>query len=134
MVTAMSKLRLDLNMLDQFIGSKTFYRHATVRKVIFTEGVKYVADTVGAYWLIDEIAAAQKHASKVRDENFQKWELIVSNGGSAVLICEDGNKHMFYGRRISCTDFPEPGIIFCFCNNMLLLPSEYRGLHEKQAT
>jgi hypothetical protein len=125
MVTAMSKPPLDANMLAQFTGSERFYRHAFVRDVIYTEGVKYVADTVGAYWLIDEIAFAQKHAPKLRNEDFQNWELIVSNGGSAVLICEDGNRHRLYGKRIEWTDFPEPGIIFYFCNDTLLLPSEY---------
>ena len=29
-----------------------------VRNVIYTEGVRYVADTVGANWLLDEIAFA----------------------------------------------------------------------------
>ncbi len=33
-----------------------------IRGAIYAEGVRYVADTAGAYWLIDEIAFAQKHA------------------------------------------------------------------------
>ena len=53
MVIAMSRPSLDPTMLAQFTGSERFYRHALVRDVIYTEGVRYVADTVGAYWLID---------------------------------------------------------------------------------
>ncbi len=36
------------------------------------------------YTLIDEIAFAQKHAPKLRNEDFQNWELVVS---SAAALC-----------------------------------------------
>lgn len=49
MVIAMSKPPLDPNVLAQFTGSERFYRHAMVRDVVFTEGIKYVADIVGAH-------------------------------------------------------------------------------------
>ncbi len=91
MVIAMSKPQLDANTLAQFTGSERFYRHAMVRDVIYSEGVRYVADTVRAYWLIDEIAFAQKHAPKLRNEEFQNWELIVSASGGGALICHDSN-------------------------------------------
>ena len=116
---------LDPIMLAQFTGSERFYRHAMVRDVICTEGIKYVADEVGAHWLIDEIAFAQKHAPKLRREDFQNWELIVSAGGSAVSICDDGNSYRLYTKQIEWSDFPAPGIRFYFCNDTLLLPSEY---------
>ena len=48
-----------------------------IRGVIYTEGVRHVADTAGACWLIDEIAFAQKHAPRLRNEDFQTWELMV---------------------------------------------------------
>jgi hypothetical protein len=96
-----------------------------VRDVIFTECVKYVADTVGAYWLIDEIAFAQKHAPKLRNEDFQNWELVVSAGCSAVLVCDDGNGHRLYAKQIGWSDFPAPGVRFYFCNDRLLLPSDH---------
>ena len=76
MVTAMSKPPLDPTMLAQFTGSERFYRHAMVHNVIYAEGVKYVADTVGAYWLIDEIAFAQKHASKLRKKLGDQLSMI----------------------------------------------------------
>jgi hypothetical protein len=93
--------------------------------LIYTEGVKYVADTVGAYWLIDEIAFARKHAPKLRNEDFQNWELIMAAGGGAVLMCDNGNGHGLYAKQIAWTDFPAPGVWLCFCNDTLLLPSEY---------
>ena len=112
-------------MLAQFTGSERFYRHAMVHNVIYAEGVKYVADTVGAYWLIDEIAFAQKHAPQLRNEDFQNWELAVSAGGSAVFNCDNGNGHGLYAKEIEWTDFPAPGVRYYFCNDTLLLPSEY---------
>lgn len=42
--------------LKHFTGSEHWYRHALNRKVLFTDGAKYVADKGGAYWLIDTIA------------------------------------------------------------------------------
>src|SRR5208337_2197669 len=37
--------------LAQFTGSETWYRHALVRDVLFTDGARHVADAGGAYWL-----------------------------------------------------------------------------------
>ena len=48
--------------LAQFTGSETWWRHALVRDVLFTDGAKHVADAGGAYWLLDEIALAQRAA------------------------------------------------------------------------
>ena len=45
--------KLDPAVMAQFTGSDTFYRYGLAGVVLFTEGVKYVADTAGAYWLLD---------------------------------------------------------------------------------
>ena len=47
--------------LRPFTGSETWWRHALVRDVVFTDGAKHVADAGGAYWLLDEIAIAQAY-------------------------------------------------------------------------
>ena len=51
--------------LRQFTGTEQWYRHGTVRDVLFTDGAKYVADQAGAYWLLDEIAFAQRGDKQV---------------------------------------------------------------------
>ena len=66
---------LDPLMLAQFTGSQNFYRHGLVREVLYTEGAQYVADTVGAHWLLDEIALAQRHIIPVKREDFEVWDL-----------------------------------------------------------
>ena len=57
--------------LRQFTGSEHWYRHGLVRTVVFTDGAKYVADAGGAYWLLDEIALAQRASNRVAAEAFR---------------------------------------------------------------
>ena len=82
---------LDPLMLAQFTGSQNFYRHSLVREVLYTEGVEYVAETAGAYWLLDEIALAQRYIISVKREDFQVWDLKVDTAQAGVLTCGDGN-------------------------------------------
>lgn len=70
------------------------------------DGAKYVADTAGAYWLLDEIALAQS-LKRVAGEEFQLWKLKVNLAeNTARLICEDGNGKTVMTKRIGYTDFP----------------------------
>ncbi|MGA7385437.1 MAG: DUF6876 family protein [Methylocella sp.] len=111
--------------LIQFTGSEHWYRHAMVRDVLYTDGVKYVAETAGAYWLIDEIAFAQRFDKLLAAEEFQSWKLTVDADHTATLTCEDGNGGVVFTKAIEYTDFPLAEIILYFMNNTILLPSEY---------
>jgi hypothetical protein len=111
--------------LANFYGSENWYRHGLVRSVLFTDGAKYVADAGGAYWLLDEIALAQRFEKKLAAEEFQLWRLTVNEDLSAVLVCEDGNGRKILSKKIPFTDFPLDEISFYFTNNVILLPSEY---------
>jgi hypothetical protein len=84
--------------LRQFTGTEHWYRHAMVRSVLFTDGTKYVADMAGAYWLLDEIALAQRFEPAVQGEAFQLWRLAVRDS-AGTLICEDGDGHTGARRR-----------------------------------
>ena len=77
--------------LSQFTGSEHWYRHGLARDILFTDGAKYVADESGGYWLLDEIALAQRGQKRVAAEEFQVWKLTVKPDRTAVLACEDGN-------------------------------------------
>jgi hypothetical protein len=48
------------NDLRQFTGSEHWYRHGISRLSLYTDGVKYLAETASAYWFLDEIAIAQR--------------------------------------------------------------------------
>jgi hypothetical protein len=111
--------------LTQFTGTEHWYRHGLVRHVLYTDGVKYVADTGGAYWLIDEIALAQEFDDRLAAKPFQVWTLAVKENSSAVLVCDDGNLHPLAMKQIRYTDFPMREIRFYFVDNTILLPSEY---------
>lgn len=111
--------------LKQFTGSEQWYRHALVRDVLFTDGAKYVADAGGAYWLLDEIALAQRYEKSVSGEEFQLWKLAVKADQTATLTCDDGNGNIVFSKLIEFTDFPLPEISFYCTNKTILLPSEY---------
>jgi hypothetical protein len=111
--------------LLQFTGSEQWYRHGLVRDVLFTDGAKYVADQAGAYWLLDEIALAQRYEKTVAGEEFQLWKLKVDPDHTATLTCEDGNGKAVYSKAIEYTDFGLPEIALYFTNKTILLPSEY---------
>jgi hypothetical protein len=116
---------LDPEIMSQFNGSEHWYRHGLVPTITFTGGVKYVADTAGAYWLLDEIALAQRRNFKVAREEFQVWKLTVKDDDSASLVCEDGNCNVVLTKPIPFTDFPKEGVTLWFANNTIYLPSEH---------
>jgi hypothetical protein len=117
-------MTLNFEHLRHFTGSENWYRHALNPTVLYTDGVKHVADAAGAYWLLDEIALAQRYESAVRAEAFQVWRLDVKDS-AARLTCEDGNDRIVHIKAIPFSDFPEPGITLWCTNNTILLPSEY---------
>ncbi len=124
---------MGLENLNQFSGGGDMYRH-TFGRLVFTEGVKYMADEAGAYWLIDAIASYQGSKALNTDmlRDFQLWELEVTekNGRrSAVLTCraDDGVKPAVT-QNIEYTDFPLPSIKFYVERGeemTLMLPAEH---------
>jgi hypothetical protein len=111
--------------LMQFTGSEHWYRHAMVRDVLYTDGVQYVAETAGAYWLIDEITFAQHGNKRLAAEEFQLWKLNVNPDRTATLTCEDGNGGVVFTKAIEYSDFPLAEITLYFLNKTILLPGEY---------
>ena len=122
----MSDKKLSEADLRQFTGSEHWYRHGLARSILYTDGAKYVADQGGAYWLLDEIALAQRGEKAVAAEAFQVWKLTVNAADrTAVLTCEDGNDHAVFKKPIPFTDFPADEITLWFANNTIYLPSEH---------
>jgi hypothetical protein len=54
--------------------------------VLFTDSAKHVADAGGAYWLLDEIAIAQRYEKTAATEEFQVWTLAVDLGRHAATL------------------------------------------------
>lgn len=110
--------------LQNFYGTEFWYRHETYRLFTYTDGVQFLAEQAGAYWLIDLIFSLQYEIPSVKETPFQCWKLEVRDN-AAVLSCEDGNGGKVYSRTIEFTDFPMKEISLWFTDNVLLLPSEY---------
>lgn len=108
--------------IESFYGSDESYRHGINRNVVFSQGARFVAESCGAYWLIDEIAIAQFN-HKVKAEEFQVWKLKVA-GNKGVLTMGDGNDHTLFVMKLQFTDFPLPEITLWVENNTIYLPRE----------
>lgn len=111
-----------LATLPQFYGTVNWYRHPIARRYLYTDGVKYVGEACGAYWLIDSILVNQGRP-EVQREAFQVWKLVAINN-KGTLTCEDGNDREVYREDIPFTDFPLPEITLWLESNTLMLPSE----------
>lgn len=107
--------------LDQFTGTEYYYKHWLGYK--YTDGVKYLAQKAGAFWLIDAVCSYQY---KFKNIDFQLWELTVNEDNSAVLTMrEDSDKPLLVKQEIPWTDFPLQHIELYFIDGVMLLTSEY---------
>lgn len=129
--------------LRQFSGGDTWYCHAIAHKVWYSEGMKYLAENGGAWWLIDAIAShlaanPELIAHRKQNERFDGlhfWKLRKTEGTAAVLeAVEDTGYTPVVSQEIEFTDFPFPAdgefLIYAGCDippgvTKLFLPSEY---------
>jgi hypothetical protein len=122
----------ELINLNQFSGTENYHRVSILHgKMVITDGVKYLADEAGCYWLLDIVASVQ-HLPRMQREEFQVWELKKLDDptlSKAQVVCTDGNERKLYKQDIPFTDFPFDAIshpVKLFLqNNVVMLPSEY---------
>lgn len=124
--------------LPYFTGSQSFTRWSPLfPNCLLTEGALHIAESCGAYWLMDAIGSHQ-YTAEVAAEDFQVWELIAPAHRvgqpaptSWLLSMEDGNSNRVARQEIEYSDYPLPeGITIWACRNergglTLMLPSEY---------
>lgn len=109
--------------LDHFTGSEQFYRDP-LSKSIYTEGISYVAKNCQAYWLLDLVFSSVRF--KMPNEEFISIKLKVDTENSkGKIIFDDGNNNVLYEQEIPYTDFPLEELKMFYCNNTLMLTSEY---------
>jgi hypothetical protein len=116
--------------LPNFTGSQTFYRHWT-KRLLFTDGIQFVAINARAQWLIDAVASYQSEKD-FRDEEFQLWILTVNQDRSAILEAwTDSPKsgRLLARQKIEYSDFPLPKFEFYVegvgADRTMLLKSEH---------
>ncbi len=111
------------NKLDQFTGTENYYKHP-LTKIVYTDGVRAMAQICQAYWLIDACISWQLD-KKVCEQEFQVFKLKVNSDKSAILTIEDGNYNIVATQEIEFTDFPLDEMQIWFTNGVLYLPSEH---------
>jgi hypothetical protein len=123
--TETSAEQLTTQALNQFTGTETWYRNPLMPSITYTDGVKYLADTGEAHWLVTDILGCQVDP-KVKKEEFQVWKLCVNKEKeTAVLTCEDGNGNQVYTQNYGWTSFPLEEVTIWLTDSVMLLPSEY---------
>lgn len=107
--------------LEQFTGTENYYKH--FGGIVYTDGIKYLAEVGKCYWLIDLIVSYQP---KLRDIPFQLWAIRVFDDKTARITCrEDSDLPELIKRKIGFTSFPLE-YFECYCiDGVLLLKSEY---------
>jgi len=119
-------------VLRCFTGTEGYHRH-WMNRITFTDGVHFLAEQAGAYWLIDLIASWQVKP-KVRNKEFQVWILTVDRNPKARKMAyarcytdtpEPNNANQVCVQGIHYTDFPLDTIKLYLVNGVLMLPSEY---------
>jgi hypothetical protein len=48
-----------LTNLAQFTGTTQWYKHPLYRGLLYTDGIQYLAENAGCYWLIDYVFSNQ---------------------------------------------------------------------------
>lgn len=104
-------------------GSENFYRH-NLTGLIYTDGVKDLAEGCQAYWLIDLIVSHQSE-SLIRQQPFQVWDLMRVQQDSFTVLCTDGNHNLVTSQEIPFSDFEYDLATIWLVDGCLMLPSEY---------
>ncbi len=105
--------------LAQFTGTTQYFRHWT-KKIVYTDGVQFLAEQAGAYWLIDLVASYQP----LCDER-QYWILVIEDG-KYCAVCKDRDDRVLVSQKIEYSDFPAHLMPFTLYlqDGVLFLPSE----------
>ena len=82
--------------LASFIGTTQYYR--ITNRCIVTDGVKYLADEAGCYWLL-YLYAAQLASVNHAVDRFAVLNLVRQRGGVNIAI-EDGNDRLLASQAV----------------------------------
>lgn len=104
-------------------GSENFYQNK-FSPIIYTDGVKDMAESCGAYWLIDLVISHQ-FRKRVKLEAFQVWKLNRVKDDAFQIQATDGNDKQIASQQIPFSDFRYDIATLWLVNGCLMLPNEY---------
>lgn len=107
--------------LHGFTGTEHWYRH-WLGRLLYTDGVKYFADTVGAHWFLDIVAT--EFLILFKRSPFLSIVMQVVDGKADITV-DDGNGNVLYERHVDMTDCPQGTWPFYLTDGVLMLPTEY---------
>jgi uncharacterized protein DUF6876 len=105
--------------LPNFTGTENYHKYLC--GIFLSDGVKYLAEAAGCFWLLDILVSVQQ-LPKVKKEEFQ---VLKFNKNKMVVQIEDGNNNVVYKQKLQFTDCPLNEISIWFANKILYLPSEH---------
>lgn len=106
--------------LSGFHGTEHYYKNFT--GLVYTDGIKYLAEQAEAYWFIDLVGSYQP---ELKDVPFQIWKLEVEDNKAVATMREDSDEPNRVKQVIGFTDFPLEEFE-CYCiDGVMLLKSEY---------
>ena len=92
--------------LKQFYGSEQFYKHGIIRSLIYTEGVKYLAETYSTYWFIDIVAS---YISEVFKENKKSGDTMQIVG---ITVNGDHTAHFYIKHDTYTREFIQQDLLY----------------------
>jgi hypothetical protein len=101
---------MDINLnefkknLAQFTGSLNHHRFSPLSKSALTDGSKFVADQLQAYWLFDAIASHIDYGNLAKQDLYCS-KLSKSDHGYKLEI-QDGDYNVLASQSFEYTDFP----------------------------
>ena len=112
------------NQLSMFTGTEKYYRIS--RRHLLTDGTKYVAETAGAFWMMDAVAS---HLCEIGTQDWFVLVRVTVTNKTVVMRYEDGNGNLHAEQAIPYTDFPMSEFVLYACWDgkhwVLMLPGEY---------
>lgn len=89
-----------------FNGTDAWYQHSLNARLVYSDGIRTLAQAAGAYWLIDLIASHQTRALDVACGGFQLWTLTREGKGFVITCQSDTGEVPVVMQRHEYTDFP----------------------------
>lgn len=110
--------------LSRFNDKEPYYKHTIAGKLIllYTEGVKFLAEQTCCYWLLDLILSWQLDEMVMR-KPLQQW-VFYKTKTHWVVKCKDDNGNVLATQQLKSMDFPLSRVELNFTKGVLRLPSE----------